>query len=354
MTNCTIIIPTYNRPAYLHRILGYYDSFGESFDIIVADSSSGENKKLNKEIISSLSNLDIKYLDHYSTEINPHHKIGDVANYAKTKYCVFCADDDFVTPNGIRESVDFLEQNPGFAVAQGRYIAFCLKGDEMGKQQLVWKPTESHESITFSDVKLRLSCHLSNYSQLTTYGVHRAELLQMVYGELLKSEVDPMLFGELLPSMLILIYGKMKCLDVFYAARDAYSAGNWPTLKDAIESGRYDNEYTKFRDCLSIHLSKQAQLNIEESKKVVDDAMSAYLKKYFYSPRIKIGSITTRIGQTLDNLHLPGWLNRGIRKPYQELVEPGYTEGYSVDMSPSSKDYEDFNKIRHQVLSCSK
>lgn len=356
MVNCDIIIPTYNRPAYLHRILDYYDSFGEALSIIVADSSSDENKKLNRDIIASVSNLNIRYLDHYSTEINPHHKFSDVVNYAKQKYCVLCADDDFVTLNGIKQSVDFLEKNPDFAVAHGQYIGFHLEEDKKGERQFVWKLTDSHESIAFSGPAMRLSHHLSCYSQSTIYGVHRTGLLQMVYQEVLKSEVDPMLFGEFLPSMLTLIYGKMKCLDVLYAARDAYSTGSWPTLKDAIRAGVYDREYPKFRNCLATHLSRQSRLDIEKSGKLVDDAMSAYLKKYFYPSKNKMsmGYITTRIGQTLDNLHLPGWLNRGIRKPYKEFVEPRYVKKYSKDMSPFSKDYENLNRVRRHVLSCSK
>ncbi len=82
--------------------------------------------------------------------------------------------------------------------------------------------------------------------------------------------------------------------------------------------------------------------------------MLAYLKKYYYSSKNKVGMgyITTRVGQTLDELHLPDWLNRVIRKPYQELIEPRYTKKYFRDISPSSKDYEDFYKARCQVLSC--
>jgi len=53
---CTIIIPTYNRPDYLRRILSYYNEYGRDYNIIVADSSSDENKKMNKETISLLSN----------------------------------------------------------------------------------------------------------------------------------------------------------------------------------------------------------------------------------------------------------------------------------------------------------
>ncbi|MBA7581945.1 hypothetical protein ES708_23862 [subsurface metagenome] len=43
---CTIIIPTYNRPDRLKRLLDYYNKYGKNFNIIVADSSSKENKRL--------------------------------------------------------------------------------------------------------------------------------------------------------------------------------------------------------------------------------------------------------------------------------------------------------------------
>jgi glycosyltransferase domain-containing protein len=352
MTNCTIIIPTYNRPIYLRRILDYYDSFGEGFKIIVADSSSDENKKINKDIISSGSNLDIQYLDSYPTEINPYHKIADMVNYAQEKYCVFCADDDFVTLNGIKKSVDFLEKNRDFTAAHGRYITFWLERGKNG-QYFRWQSTYSALSIAFEHPEQRLTYHLSNYSP-TFYAVHRSTLLKTLYKETLTSTVNLVLFGELLPSMLTLVYGKMKCVDVLYAVRQGYSTGNWPmTLRDAVRTGIYQGEYSKFRDCLSLHLSKQARLDIEESKKLVDEAMSAYMKKYCYPSKSKIGYISARMGRILDYLNLPDWLDRGIRRSYTRLVESRSTRKASIDMSPSSKYYDDFNRIRQHVFSSS-
>ena len=354
MTDCTIIIPTYNRPTYLRRILDYYDSFGEGFKIIVADSSSDENKRINKDIISSGSNLDIQYLDSYPTEINLYRKIADVVNYAQEKYCVFCADDDFVTPNGIKQAVDFLESNPDFAIAHGRYISFWLERRKIG-QYFRWQPTYSALSIRFEHPEQRLTYHLANYCTPTLYAVHRSTLLKTLYKEVLTSTVNPVLFGELLPSMLTLIYGKVKCLDVLYAARDQSSirVGYLLTLKDAIEAGTYDETYAKFRDCLSMHLSKQSQLDIEESGQAVDEAMSAYMNKYYYPSKSKIRYISTKMGHMLDYLNLPDWLDRGIRRPYTRLTESRSTRKASIDMSPSSKHYDDFNKIRQHVLASS-
>jgi len=142
---------------------------------------------------------------------------------------------------------------------------------------------------------------------------------------------------------------------VLYAARDQSSirVGYWPALKDAIEAGTYNETYDKFRDCLSMHLSKQSQLDIEESWQVVDEAMSAYMNKYYYPSKSKIGYVSARMGRILDYLNLPDRLDRGIRTSYKWLAESRYTRKASIDMSPSSKYHDDFNKIRHQVLSSS-
>ena len=130
MSNFSLIIPTYNRPNRLRRLLDYYNKYGKNFNIIVADSSSNENKKLNKKSVLIFSNLSIIYLDNYSSKINTFYKIPDASNHVDTKYSVLCADDDFITADGIYKSVDFLEKNSDFSVVQGKFIAFSIKNND--------------------------------------------------------------------------------------------------------------------------------------------------------------------------------------------------------------------------------
>jgi hypothetical protein len=287
--------------------------------------------------------------------IDPHDKIVDALNYVNTKYCVFCADDDFVTPNGINQSVEFLEKNPDFAIAHGHYISFHLMTDKKGEHQFSWKPIYPYKSITFPDVKTRLDFHFSNYYP-SFYAVHRTDFLKMIWEETTKF-TDDYRFGELLPSMLTLIYGKMKRLDVFFAARESIPESSGQSsehLSDFITTGTYDEKYAKFRDCLAMHLSKKSQLDVEESKRVVDDAMSAYME--YYSTIYK-RILIHKMKYILDYLELPDWVDEGIRVLYRKLFLPKQMQmddfRSSMDI-PSSKYYDDFNKIRLYVLSYSK
>jgi len=352
INNFSIIIPTRNRPNYLRRVLDYYNKYGKGFNIIIADASSNENKKLNKKTVSLFPNLSIQYLDNYPSEINFYYKIFDALNHVNTKYSVLCADDDFITPNGINKSVDFLEKNPDFTVAQGHYISFYLKN----KKFFFWISFPFHKSITFSEAKSRVIFYLLNYKLLTFYGVHRTKNLKESFKELTKF-TDETYFSGFLLATLDVIYGKTKCLDLLYGARELIVTSGSSKCKDFIDNikeGTYNKEYARFRECLSTHLSKKSDLTMEESKKLIDGAMPACLNMIYKSrhnnPMIKI----TRF---LNTLGLPSWMYGKMRELYRDLsfiknvrMDPFWN---SID-KPSSKYYYDFNKIRNHVLLHSK
>ena len=354
-----MIIPTYNRPDYLRRILNYYNEYGRDYDIcniIVADSSSGENERINKETISSLSSLNTSHR-HYPSDVKRcfYYKIADSLNQAKTEYCVVCADDDFITPHGIKMAIEFLENNPDFTCAHGSYIAFYSKADERARQQFYWMPIYPYKSITSPDAKTRLLLGFSNYCQ-TFYAVHRTDFLNMIWKETMKFASDTR-FQEFLPSMLALVYGKMKRLDVLYDAREKMvdSAGSTSkNLRDFIKDGTYNEKYAGFKECLAIHLSRTSQPNIDEAKKVVDEGMTAYMKKHSYSNEYFKGILMHKMKDILDYSKLPRWIDEEIRTLYRRLfVLPKQMRlddfRSSMDILPS-KYYDDFNKIRRHVL----
>lgn len=348
MEKVTIIIPTHNRPDYLQRLLDYYHKYGSDFDIIVADSSSEENKKINKKIILSFSDLNIRHIDKYPEEIAAFHKFSDVVNYVKEKYCVFCADDDFLTPDGINQSVAFLEKNPDFTLAHGLYVDFWLKAKKRRGKQFFWGIRYTNQSIVLSDPKTRLVEYLSKYSQGTICGVHRTDFLKMIYKEFLESKVDPFLFGEMLISALTLVYGKMKCLDVLYMARQLVLSR--PTLMDFTDKGKYDADYSRFKQCLVVHLHKKSQLSIEESRKIIDDAVSINIKRD-YSPNL-MQILTSKMKYILNSLHIPDWIYEKIRLLHKKLFLSKQMNAFYTSLNdPSSKYYGDFDRIRSQVIS---
>jgi glycosyltransferase domain-containing protein len=336
--NCTFFIPTYNRPGYLKRILKYYDGFRKAFNIVIADSSSDEIKKANAKTINSFKNINIKHLTHYPTTINPYHKFADMVNYSTNEFSVFCADDDFVVPNGVSAAVKYLA-NKDFTCAHGNYISFKIHEKT---KEYYWKPIYPYVSITFEDAKERFQFHLEHYYQ-TLYAVHRTDFLQMIFKEIITSDVDPMQFGELLPDMLTLIYGKMKRLDVFYMARAVESrVAYWPTLFEYKNKGLYEKEYLKFKNCIAAHLVKNTHLNENQAKEMIDETMQKYLANAKQEDSFSKLSILTK------KMHLPIIVDNTIKNVYKKMVNPYSREQWTT--KEPAEYIEDFNKIKTLVL----
>ncbi len=337
--NYTIFIPTINRSAYLRRLLKYYNSYGKEFNIIVADSSSDDVKKRNENEITTFKKMNIIHIDKYPTTLNPYHKFADMVKYCSTEYAVFCADDDFIVPNGIEKSVEFLENNSDFTCAHGNYIEFKL---DATKKKFYWRPIYPYESILSSDAKQRFQTHLEKYYQ-TLYAVHRKDFLNMIFEEFSKSSVDPMQFGELLPDMLALIYGKMKRLEVFYAARATASrVAYWPTIFEYMDRGQYEEEYIKFKNCISTHLSKNSNVEEHEAKQIIDNSMQKYLKI------AKKEDSFGKIGTLIKKAHLPNNIDNYIKNFYRKIKHPHEYRPWMT--KEPENDIEDFNMIRTVVL----
>jgi glycosyltransferase domain-containing protein len=342
--DCAIIIPTYNRPEYLKRLLDYYSQYGGKCRVFVGDSSSEDNKKKNEKFISKITKLDVSHIM-YPSDINPYFKTADTLNYVKEKYCALCADDDFITYSGLRMCVDFLMANPDFTCAHGNYFGYCVKKNKKGEIQFFWKPLSTTDSIILPDSEARMAYHFANYSA-TFYAIHRTEFLKFVFQENMNYTIDYQ-FGELLPSMLTLIYGKMKKLDVMCNVREMNpNSTNWTcnTLSDFIKDGSYDEKYTKFRECLAQHLVLNSKLNLEEAITHIDRGMAVYLQKFCGG-----SSLPRKAGIFLENMQLPRSIDHGIRKVYRKAFSIKGFEDWR-DSPPMDGNLDEFNRIKDNVI----
>ncbi len=344
MSKVDLFIPTYNRPDFLKRILTYYNSYKLIHRIIVADSSTDVNKKLNKKIALGFPKLNILYVDKFSPKQVSHTKFGEMIKLATAKYTVFCADDDFLIPSGIDEAVKFLEKNKDFASAHGSYISFYIYKSFFGKKFL-WHFIYPFKTISDSSPTERLEKHLGNYYQVL-WAVRRTVVLKHAYKEFLKEKVNPVLFGELTPDMLMLIQGKMKRLNCFYSARQAFStaSGYWPSLQDAIKDGSYPNEYDKFRKTLTNEINKLSKQKVNTL--FVDKLMEKYLKhsnQEHLTGRVNLllKKMPLLFSNFLRQLHVLYLFN----KPSNNFI--------GLIDKQNSKYYPDFKKLKDLVLESS-
>lgn len=340
----TLMIPTYNRPSLLERILDYYNLYKVDFNILVGDSSIPANKKLNRNIIQSFPNLNILYLDKFPEKLVSHRKFAKMVNYVKTKYCVFCADDDFIVPNGIKEAVDFLEKNPDYSAAHGSYISFYVFSNPLGPKKFWWNFIYPYRSITYQNAEDRLAAHPTDCQQVL-YAVRKTDIVKTCYRELLKSQVDPLLFGERLPDVLTVISGKMKRLNNFYAARQAFSTSYiyWPDERDAIKAGTFEGEYIKFKNSIIFNLVKISKIPKEEASRIIDLNMEKYIQSSWQQ------HLVARVNLMLK--HFPVFISKLLRIMHAKyLFSKDKKDRVGPIDNPTSKYFNDFDSIRKLVL----
>lgn len=341
-----IIIPTHNRTDSLTRVLDYYSKTGREFHLIIADSSSSKNKALNKKLLSSYPGLKILYIDTFSEKLQQHIKFSKMVKYVKTKYCVFCPDDDFIVPDGIKEAVDFLEKNPDFAAAHGTYIGFHLFKGPFGYKDFWWNFRYKNQSLLEETSAKRLTSYLKNLN-LVMWSVRRSNILKSSYEELSRANFDPyliLMYGELLPDSLTVTSGKIKRLISFYAARQYFSsiATNYFTINDALNTKIHDREYKKFRSILVKSLVKMDAITKDKAVKIIDSAMNQYLK-YSYQEYL-----INRINRFLRRIPFLQKLFRFLHASYLLSREKESKLG-PIDNS-TSKYFNDFEVIRRLVL----
>ena len=102
----TIVIITYNRYAFLRRLLNFYDGYSEKFNFLILDSSS---QKPEKSLFKYFERDNVEY-HKFNPNIFFATKIAEGSKHIKTKYAVCCADDDFLILLGLSMQKNILKK----------------------------------------------------------------------------------------------------------------------------------------------------------------------------------------------------------------------------------------------------
>lgn len=116
----SIVVPSYNHAQHIeHCIESIVSQDYDNYELIVIDDGSFDDSPY---ILQKLQNKYGFYL-----EINKNQGLAKTLNrgfrdIAKGKYFTFCASDDYWMPGKLKKQVQFLEENPDFAMVYGKAI----------------------------------------------------------------------------------------------------------------------------------------------------------------------------------------------------------------------------------------
>jgi glycosyltransferase domain-containing protein len=257
--------------------LNYYKSTNYNHWILIGDSSNPEHIEITKKALHQFEGkLHIVYREYPG--LNDAECLRRLIELASTPYAVYIADDDFLVPNGLNQSITFLENHPEYIAAHGIGINFRLRSQGPYGKFLNCSPY-SLPSVEADTASQRIRDHLKNYS-VTLFCVHRTEDWKKIFrGDILQDNKP--FRSELLPCCLSVIYGKVKQLDSLYLIRQSHSARYlFPNINDWIRSPGWQSSYQIFRDFLAKEISKKDKISITEATTIVEEAFETYLDAY--------------------------------------------------------------------------
>lgn len=268
LSDLTIIIPTFNRNYFLSRLLCYLKEQG--FDnIIVADSSSPEKFAVNQEIVNSLFGDNILHLWIREKEYlsNFYEKIHTAAENVRTPYVVWCRDKDFPIISGLRECVQYLNDNPDFQLADGKFYYFKL---DYENRKISWKNHYvNKKTLDYEENNLRVNDYLrrgASFEFALIFTIHRTELFKKIYSEAIKY-TDDVRFSERFVEILALIYGKYAYLDVDYWCKetnDSHSSSLiYHSLIDTLSDGSFSKKLERFKNGLYANLPLNNNIDMD-------------------------------------------------------------------------------------------
>lgn len=166
--NISIIIPTYERPAYLKRALEYWSIY--PIDLIVVDGSS--QPTVEKDLIDSYKNV-----QYFNLPISVEKRLMFATERLRTPYAAIISDDEFLSYSALLAAANILDSESEVSAVLGSTIGFSLYQNRL-IAQLHYESAHQLD-ISAKIPKKRLEQRLNVLSNSIFYPLVRTEVLQL-------------------------------------------------------------------------------------------------------------------------------------------------------------------------------
>jgi glycosyltransferase domain-containing protein len=304
----TILIHTKNRPAFLFRLLDYYnEKIGStSVFLIILDGSNEENYLIiNKEIKTKKYQLNINFL-HHDSQSTLTLRLAEALQLIATPYVLLAADDDFYFFDWLKLAVELLDSDLSYGVVYGYAIQFELEsytpygnlvklGYKKPNPPMRWLEDEN----PFDRLK---ELGKSNWATTGWYALQRTEILSTIVKIAYKNE----LVDYHLERLLIFCQAtlkKTKRTDHIFLARQSCNIGR-PRYSLKAEK----EDLKKLIKICEIFLEKYLNVELKIAKIVVDNVFKPEIASLRKNDSLKyltiIGDYFPYLRKIKNTLHL--------------------------------------------------
>ena len=287
LNELSIVIPTYNRPEFLGRLLAYYQSKESAAKVLILDSSESDVKAKNARVTAECGERFRHVV--FPLTLPVASKLAQGLALVDTPFCALCADDDIVFIEGLNRALTYLKAHPECVCTDGIYLNFFRSGKDI---QL--KIEYASKGIDAEHPAARVFRLFQRYESLF-YGVFRTSDLAEIFSGV--SRNPSLHYQELFQATGALLIGKSHRLPVFYAGRQHCAPADptrnrWQTYYWFAENREeFLEHYVRYRGELWEFYQRRGarpRLSKDEFVKSMDIAHAVFFgtgcpPEYFYS-----------------------------------------------------------------------
>jgi len=269
LSDLTLVVPAYNRPAYLERQIDYWAGTGVQLCIL-----DGSKEKASDELIARMGNgVHYEYMP-----IGFNDRLLHASQIVKTKYVALLGDDELYSKQGLQDCIETLEIDSRLIGCVGRSLFFYHRDDEIYGYQVYEKSQDIADMYGGNLKRLRRSFPEGDPSRAPylLYGVFRREQWVTMFNASYSRHFSSGYVYELALMMIGVCLGPTKMVESLVwlrsgenpamsstAVNRTIGAGEWGT------SSEFAEEYEDF----ILRVTSAIEKGIDASRKDIEETV---------------------------------------------------------------------------------
>ena len=288
LSKLSIVIPTYNRQAFLFRQCTYWSGTGVT--LILIDGSPTPLKTSLQKKLEKFQN--VTYL-HSKTSLGK--RLLKASKLITTPFTALCSDDDFITKSGAISSVKLLEKQPDLVACRGESIYASISKDKESVRYIPMRRRFKDFQATQDKIEDRLSYAFSDYNGASSHAIMLTNVWKKSWVEGYSKNYSTSNVSEYYQNIATYICGKVICIPSLQMVHtNENGAINTPTdnrsllFTEWLTSDKYKNERANFINDLSSLVLTIGNENQKSQQEIIKETLQIYLKfRLKYSQAIR-------------------------------------------------------------------
>lgn len=271
----TIVVPTYNRPVELERLVDFIRNCSEHINILILDGSFDSICQKNQSTSKKYTNIEYHK---FPSSLHLGLRLMEGLKKVKTPFMAFCGDDDFIFPGAAIECAAFLQSNSDYSAAIGKVWSMTYSSRPIFRNGIALNKDLEFGSRFNQKEFIQRSFFYFAYTYIGSiplfYSVRRTEQTLKAFSKVTCDMKYSSM--EVLTNCLLLIDGKVAKLPNAFGIRDYSSVATRNPEREGASAYIPTVDLDYIKPILISELKDKERISFEKADYVIDSLLKLW------------------------------------------------------------------------------